>query len=191
MSGSMAVWYLMRGSGVVSLMLLTGVVALGVATWGGVRLGAMPRFATLALHRSVSLLAVAFLAVHVVTAVADPYAAVGVIDAVVPFSAAAQPLWVGLGALSLDLVAALVVTGLLRRRIGQRAFRAVHWAAYAAWPLALLHGLGMGSDASSTWMRVAVGACILAAAGATAWRVYAGGDRDPAPARAPAPPVHT
>ena len=185
MSGSMAVWYLMRGSGIVSLALLTGVVALGVATWGGARLGTMPRFATIALHRSVSLLAVVFLAIHVVTAVADPYAAVSLVDVVVPFSAASAPLWVGLGALALDLIAALVVTGLLRRRIGQRAFRAIHWAAYAAWPLALLHGLGMGTDATSTWMRVAVGACVLVAAGAAAWRVYAGGDRDPAPARTP------
>ena len=77
MTGRARVWYLMRGSGVVSLLLLTGVMALGIATFGGVRLGTMPRFATLALHRSVSLMAVVFLGVHVATAVIDPYAAVG------------------------------------------------------------------------------------------------------------------
>ena len=47
-----------------------------------------------------------------------------------------SPFWVGLGALSLDLIAALVVSSLLRRRVGARAWRAIHWAAYLSWPLA-------------------------------------------------------
>lgn len=179
-----AVWYLMRGSGVVSLLLLTGSLGLGVMTHGGARLPALPRFATLALHRSLSLLAVTFLAVHVVTAVVDPYAGVALADLVLPFGAASQPLWVGLGALALDLVLALIVTGLLRRRIGQRAFRTVHWVAYAAWPLALLHAVGMGTDATTTWMRAVAGLCILTAAAAVAWRVGTGGPR---PTSAPAP----
>lgn len=181
-----AVWYLMRGSGVVSLLLLTGVLGLGILTRGGARVLTLPRFATLALHRSLSLLAVTFVAVHVATAVIDPYAGVAFADLVLPFGAASQPLWVGLGALALDLVLALIVTGLLRRRIGQRAFRAVHWAAYAAWPLALLHAVGMGSDATTTWMRAVAGLCILTAAAAVAWRVGTGGPRG---ASAPARPA--
>jgi sulfoxide reductase heme-binding subunit YedZ len=180
-----AVWYLMRGSGVVSLLLLTGVLGLGILTRGGARLPSLPRFATLALHRSLSLLAVTFIAVHVTTAVVDPYAGVALADLFLPFTAASQPLWVGLGALALDLVLALILTGLARRRIGQPAFRAVHWAAYAAWPLALAHALGMGSDATSPWMRAVAAVCILAAAAAVAWRIGMGGPRRgsvPAPA---------
>ncbi len=179
-----AVWYLMRGSGVVSLLLLTGVFGLGILTRRGARLPTLPRFATMALHRSLSLLAVTFLAIHVTTAVVDPYAGVALADLVLPFGAASQPLWLGLGALALDLVLALIVTGLLRRRVGQRTFRAVHWAAYAAWPFALLHGLGIGSDATTPWMRVVTGACILLAAGAVAWRVWSGDEPTAAPARA-------
>lgn len=177
-AGDSAVWYLMRGSGVVSLLLLTAVAALGVATVGGVRLGSMPRFATLALHRSLSLLAVAFLAVHVTSAVLDPYAAVGVVDALVPFEAASQPLAVGLGAVALDLVLALVVTGVLRRRIGRRAWRAIHWSAYAAWPAAWLHALVLGSDAGTPWMRGVLTLSFCAVAAAAMWRA----------ARAPAEP---
>ena len=161
-----AVWYLMRGSGVVSLLLLTGALGLGILTRGGGRVPTLPRFATLALHRSLSLLAVTFIAIHVTAAVVDPYAGVALADLVLPFGAASQPLWVGLGALALDLVLALVVTGLLRRRIGQRAFRTVHWVAYAAWPLALLHALGTGSDVTTTWMRAVAGLCLLSAAAA-------------------------
>jgi sulfoxide reductase heme-binding subunit YedZ len=167
----MAVWYLMRGSGVVSLLLLTGVVALGVGTTRGVRIGSLPRFATMALHRSTALLATVFVAIHVATAVIDPDAVVRLIDVVVPFTARSQPLRVGLGALSLDLILALIVTGLLRARIGRRAFRAVHWGSYAAWPVALLHSLGMGTDASTIWMRAVAGACIATVAAALAWRL--------------------
>ena len=173
LADSTAVWYLMRGSGVVSLLLLTGVLALGIATAGGARLGSLPRFATMALHRSTSLLATVFVAVHVATAVIDPYAVVRLIDVVVPFTARAQPLWVGLGALSVDLILALIVTGLLRARIGQRAFRAIHWAAYAAWPMALVHSLGLGTDVSTIWMRAVAGACIATVTAALAWRLHA------------------
>jgi sulfoxide reductase heme-binding subunit YedZ len=166
-----AVWFLMRGSGVVSLLLLTGVVALGIATWGGVRLRSLPRFATLALHRSLSLLAVVFIAIHVTTAVVDPYAAVRLLDVLVPFGASSRPLFVGLGAIAVDLILALVVTGLLREHIGRRAWRAIHLSAYAAWPVAFIHALGMGSDTSTLWLR-ALGIGSVATIGASvAWRL--------------------
>lgn len=182
-----AVWFLMRGSGVVALVLLTAVLALGIATTGGVRLGSLPRFATLALHRSISLLSVVFVGVHVATAVADPYAAVRLADVFLPFGARSRPLLVGLGALSVDLVVALIVTSLLRARIGRRAWRAVHWAAYAAWPLAFLHAVGMGSDTRTLWLRVlAIGALALVAV-SLAWRVLRR-PGDPGVSTAPARP---
>ena len=181
-----AVWFLMRGSGVVALLLLTGVMALGIATTGGVRLGSLPRFGTLALHRSLSLLSVIFIGVHVGTAVADPYAAVRLADVFLPFTARSHPLVLGLGALSVDLVVALIATSLLRARIGRRAWRAVHWAAYAAWPLAFLHAIGMGSDTPTLWLRVlALGALALVAV-SLAWRLLrrpADPEVSPAPAR--------
>ena len=169
--GSKALWYLMRASGVVSLVLLTGVIVLGIATVNRWRPGRLPRFVTASLHRSISLLAVVFVAVHVVTAVADPYAMVGVAAVVVPFVAAKSALWVGLGALSLDVIGALIVSSLLRRHIGRRVWRALHWLAYLAWPLAVFHGLGMGSDSSALWLRAVTGACIVLVGLAVAFRL--------------------
>ena len=88
------------------------------------------------------------------TAVIDPDAAVGLFSLLVPFAGAAQPFWVGLGALALELVAALVVTSLLRRHLSRAYLEGIHWLAYAAWPLALIHGIGMGSDADRRgWSR--------------------------------------
>lgn len=181
---SLAVWYLMRASGVVALLLLSGATALGIATWGRVRVGSLPRFATVALHRSVSLLAVAFVALHVATAVLDPWAPVRPIAAAVPFTAASHPALIGLGAVAVDLLVAVAVTGLVRARIGARAFRAVHWAAYAAWPVALVHGLGLGSDAGTAWFRMLALGTVALVGAAAAWRWSAGGrDRVTAAAR--------
>ena len=171
----MTVWYLMRASGVVSLLLLTGVFVLGIATTKRWRAPRMPGFAAVALHRSVSLLSVVFLTVHVVTAVVDPYAVVSVASVFVPFVAGRSAFWVGLGALSVDLVAALIVTSLLRRRLSLRAWRTVHWIAYLAWPLAIGHSLGIGSDTGTLWLRALAGGCVALVAGAVAVRVWRSG----------------
>ena len=165
------VWYLMRASGIVTLILLTGVFVLGIATtsrWRGRRL---PGFAALSLHRSISLLSVVFLGVHIGTALVDPYAAVGVAALVVPFVAGKSALWVGFGALSLDLTFALIVTSLLRRHLSLRVWRGIHWVAYLSWPLALAHSLGTGSDTGTLWLRAIAGVCIGAVVAAVAWRL--------------------
>ncbi len=168
---SLAIWYLMRASGVVTTVLLTGVLSLGIATTKRWHAGRLPRFVTVALHRNISLLAVVFLAIHVVTAVVDPYAHVGLVSTVVPFTAGRSALWVGLGTISLDLVAALVLSSVLRRFIGLRVWRLIHWAAYLAWPVALLHGLGIGSDSGTLWLQAISGVCVAIVAGVVVWRL--------------------
>jgi sulfoxide reductase heme-binding subunit YedZ len=160
-----ALWYLGRSSGVVSLVLLTLVVALGIATRSGRLLPGLPRFAVSAVHRSASLLAVVFLTLHVVTLTLDPQSQLRWLDAVLPFGSHFDPLWVGLGA------ASLVVTSLLRQRIGHRVWRAVHWAAYALWPFAVAHTIGTGTDMHRAWMLGLLAVCTLAVVGLIGWRI--------------------
>jgi len=168
-----AVWYLARGTGVMVLLLLTVVVALGVANRAGRPAFGLPRFAVAMVHRNAALLAVVLLVAHVTALLFDPYAQLSILDVVVPFDAAYRPMWVGLGTLGLDLVVALVVTSLLRRRLGVRAWRAVHWLAYASWPVALLHSLGSGTDAGTWWFRALAMASGGAVFAAVVWRVSA------------------
>jgi hypothetical protein len=160
-AGPSAFWYLTRGTGTISLLLLTVSVALGVANARRVHTPAMPRFVLDAVHRNASLLAVAFVVVHVVTSLLDGYAPISLLDAVIPFTSAYRPLWLGFGALAFDLLLAVALTSLVRRRLGYRAWRGVHWAAYASWPVALLHGLGTGSDTKTGWMLVFTGVCVI------------------------------
>jgi sulfoxide reductase heme-binding subunit YedZ len=168
-----ALWYLGRGTGVVALVLLTVSVTLGIATRSGRAAPGLPRFAVAELHRNASLLATVFLVLHVGSLLFDPYAQLRLADLVLPFDGRYRPFWLGLGTLGLDLIAALVVTSLLRHRIGRRTWRAVHWAAYLTWPFALAHALGEGSDGRTIWFLAVAGICFTAAAIALAWRLSA------------------
>jgi methionine sulfoxide reductase heme-binding subunit len=164
-------WYATRGAGIASLLMLTGVVALGILTAVRWQRRGWPRFLSAQLHESVSLLTLVFLAVHVLIAVWDPYTSLGWAAALVPFSSPYRQFWLGLGGVALYLMAAIIVTSLLRARLGARAWRAVHWLTYAAWPLALVHGIGTGSDTGATWMWVVNGGCLLIVAAAVLWRL--------------------
>ena len=164
-------WFVTRGSGVVSLLLLTGIVVLGVAGATRWRSDRWPRFVVAGLHRNLTLLALVFIAIHVLTTVTDGYAPISLVSAVVPFSSAYRPLWLGLGAIAFDLLLALTVTSLLRKHIGYRTWRGLHWFAYASWPIALVHALGTGSDARMSWLQLVAAVCIAVVAGSALWRV--------------------
>lgn len=170
-SNPQALWYLTRGFGLVALGLLTVSVALGVAQIARFARPGLPRFLIAGLHRNVSLLATVVLAVHIITAVADPFAPIRVVDVFIPFVGRYRPLWLGLGALATDMLLALVVTSLVRARIGQRAWRAIHWCAYACWPVAMVHGLGTGTDPRTGWAQLIYVACLAVVLAALLWRL--------------------
>lgn len=177
-AGPSVYWYLTRSTGAVSLVLLTAAVALGVIDVRRFSAPGWPRFVIDALHRNVALLAMAFLAIHILTSVLDSFASIPIVDALVPFVGSYRPFWLGLGAVAFDLLLAVVVTSLLRERFGYASWRAVHWLSYASWPLALLHGLGTGSDVKSAWMLTLTLGCVAVVLAAivlralAAWRSY-------------------
>lgn len=173
-AGPSAYWYLTRSSGAVALILLTFALVLGVVDIQRWSTDTWPRFVVDSLHRNVSLLALAFLALHVLTAVLDSFAPISLVNAVIPFTGSYRPFWLGLGALSFDLMLAVILTSLLRRRIGHSIWRAVHWLSYGSWPIALLHGLGTGSDTKSTWMLLISVACLATVLAAVLVRIAAG-----------------
>lgn len=160
-AGSLS-WYLTRSTGAVALLLLSASVVLGVADVRRVSSERWPRFVIDALHRNVALLSVCFLGVHIITAVLDTFTSIPLVDAVVPFIGSYRPFWLGLGAVSFDLLIAVTVTSMLRQRLGYATWRAVHWLSYASWPIALVHGLGTGSDTNGTWMLTLDLLCLVA-----------------------------
>lgn len=163
-----ALWYVTRGTGVVALLLLTASVVLGTLSSARWKSNRLPRFVVGGLHRNLTLFAVVFVVAHVVTTVADQFAPIHLRDGVLPFLSPYRPIWLGLGTVAFDLLLALVVTSIVRARLGLRLWRMVHWLAYATWPVALVHALGTGSDARHAWMALlgfassaAVGVAVL------------------------------
>jgi len=167
-------WYLTRSTGAVSLILLTATLVVGIVLVGRVHSEHWPRFMVDGIHRALSLLAIVFLAVHIATAVLDSFAPISLLDAVIPFAGTYRPVWLGLGAAAFDLLLAVAITSALRERLGHRAWRAVHWFAYAVWPLAIVHGLATGSDARQEWMAGIYVACAAAFIIAVLTRVVIG-----------------
>ncbi|MEU9878977.1 ferric reductase-like transmembrane domain-containing protein [Streptomyces phaeochromogenes] len=162
MTDASVLWYANRATGAVCLVLFTVVVLLGVAVRLRTRLPGLPRFGTVSLHRTISLSATAFLAIHIATAVIDGYVDISPLDILIPFASDYQPLWLGLGTVALDLMLAVLITSLFRERLGHRTWRAVHWLAYASWPVALIHGMGIGTDTGTDWMLWLTVTCVAA-----------------------------
>ena len=165
-----ALWYATRATGLVTMLLLTASVLLGVLTTGRFAGGSWPRFLTVGLHRNLSLLVVVFLALHVGTTVIDTFVSIPLTAAFIPFASSYKALWLSLGAVALDLLIALVATSLIRNRLGLKTWRWVHWAAYICWPVAVAHGLGAGTDRDTLWVFVLTVGCAAAVTGVATWR---------------------
>ena len=172
--GPSVYWYLTRASGTVSLILLTASVVIGIAAIARLRGPGVPRFVVDGVHRTASLLAVAFLAIHIITSVLDSFASISLVDAVIPFVGSYRPLWLGLGTVAFDLLLAVAITSLVRDRMGHATWRGVHWLAYLAWPVAVVHGLGTGSDVHQSWLQLITVACVLAVLAAVVGRAMIG-----------------
>src|SRR6185436_15882842 len=121
-------------------------------------------------HRNLYILMVAFLGVHVVTAILDGYAHIPWLSTIVPFTSGYERFWLGLGTVAVDLVAAVIVTSLLRDRLRPASWRVVHWLAYAAYPLTVAHSIGAGKDLRSGWLLDLTVATVLAVVVAVGYR---------------------
>jgi methionine sulfoxide reductase heme-binding subunit len=166
-----ALWALGRGTGVVALLMFTTTLVLGIVARSGRPVAGLGRFGLAELHRTAALTGVGLIAVHLTSLFFDPYAQLELVDIVVPFLGSYRPLYLGLGTLAVDLLLVITCVSLLRNAVGPRVFKAVHWLTYALWPVALVHGLGTGTDAGSLWMDAVAVVCCGAVTAAVAWRL--------------------
>jgi sulfoxide reductase heme-binding subunit YedZ len=171
MTTGTAFWYASRATGVISLVLLTFVMIFGILVNRQGRLPGLPRFAITGLHRNLSLLTVTFLGLHIVTAITDGYAHIPWLSTVVPFTSGYERFWIGLGTVAIDLVAAVIVTSLLRDRLTPSVWRAVHWLSYVSYPVTVLHAIGASKDLQSGWLFKLTAVTVLAVVAAIGYRV--------------------
>lgn len=173
-------WYTARAAGVVAYALLTGGVLLGVLLAGRARLPRWPQFAVTDVHRFVALLTGAFVFLHVYTLLLDKYVHTSLVAVLVPGASSYRPFWVALGTVALELLAAVGISNLFRKRLGHARWRRIHYLTFVVWATATVHGIGAGTDAGAGWLRLLYVVSVGSVTAAVAWRV---GSRRLAPAR--------
>jgi predicted ferric reductase len=166
-----ALWYASRATGVVCLVLFSLVAILGIIVNRQGRLPGLPRFAVTGLHRTLSLLTVTFLGIHIVTAIADGYVHIPWLSTIVPFTSGYERLWIGLGTVAIDLTAAVIVSSLLRDRLRPVVWRAVHWLSYVSYPVVVVHSMGASKDLRSGWLLTLTMATVFGVVTAIGYRV--------------------
>lgn len=164
----MTIWYTARGAGLSALILLSIATSLGavVSSPGS----ATRRYTVQYLHRATAGLGLGVLVLHVTTILLDSYAHVGITGAIVPFTSAYRPTWIGTGSLAVYTFVGISLLGLARGRMaaserGARTWRRLHGLSYGGWGLAMLHGFTSGTDSSVGWVRliyIVCGAAVLA-----------------------------
>lgn len=146
-----AFWYLSRGSGFVGLSLIWLSMALGLLVtnkmarfWPGVP-------ASFAIHEYVSLLGLAFIILHAMILMGDKYIQFDLAQIAVPFASSYEPFWVGLGQLGFYGILILSLSFYIRKQIGQKTWRSLHYISFLTYIIALVHGIASGTDTSLPW----------------------------------------
>jgi sulfoxide reductase heme-binding subunit YedZ len=164
------VWTAARLAGAAAVVLLTASLAIGIATGRGWRPRWVSWRAVEAAHRDTALAATALTAIHVLGFLIVPGLGIRLLDAVVPFVGRVFPFWQGLGTLAVDILLAVVVTSLLRRRVGRRTFRIVHLTTWLLWPIAVGHALGDGASGTAPGFLLTALGCAAAIVAAVSVR---------------------
>jgi predicted ferric reductase len=163
-------WYVTRATGLVALVLFTVVVCLGTFVSNRVGGNTVGRFELNELHRSVSMVAMAFLVLHIVTTIIDSYVPTGWLSAVVPMTSAYKRLDVAIGAVAFDLILAVWASSLMKSRIANSSWRFVHWFSWLAFVAAIVHSFLIGTDARSGIGLSVVATCAVAVVVTALWR---------------------
>ena len=146
-------WHMARAAGVTAYLLLWGSVAWGLMVTNKVLDGVVKPLVTFEAHQFLSILALAFGGFHAFILLGDRYIEFGVADLLIPFKSRYEPVWVGLGILSFYLTAILTASFYVKKRIGHRAWRLLHYASFLGWVMVTFHGLMSGSDSRAPLMQ--------------------------------------
>jgi sulfoxide reductase heme-binding subunit YedZ len=176
-------WLLARASGLTAYSLLTASVVAGLVVKSRPFGRAVKTASVTDVHRFLALLGLGMLALHGVALTLDKTVHMPPAALLVPGLSPYRPTAVALGVVSCELAALIVLSFSLRRRIGARSWRRLHWATYLVFIAATAHGLTAGTDSSQPWAFGLYLGAVGVVAFATAWRALMRPTRTPVPAR--------
>lgn len=163
-------WILARASGLTAYVLITLSMLAGLVIKSRPFGRAVKPASVVDVHRFLTVLALGAVAIHAAALVLDSTVHISLAALLVPGLAAYRPLWTGLGVVAADLAVLIWISFPLRKRIGTRAWRKLHWFTYAVFALATAHGLLAGTDSAQPWAFDLYLGAVGTVAFATAWR---------------------
>jgi predicted ferric reductase len=150
-----AYWYISRASAIVAYGLLWLSMMLGLSMTNKLARSWPGSLAAYDLHQFISLLGLSFVIVHALVLIGDRFTSISLIQVLVPFTTTKyRPEFVGLGQIGFYLWLVLIGSFYIRRRIGTHAWRLVHFASFISYLVALIHGIGSGTDTTTILMQV-------------------------------------
>ncbi len=183
MTSDPTIWLVARASGLIAYALMTASVLAGLILKSrpfGRRLRGVT---AMEIHRTLSFLGLAALGLHGTALVLDRTVDIRLSHLVVPGLAPYRPVWTGLGVVAGEIMLAIIVSFPLRRFLGTRTWRRLHWATYLTFALATAHGVQAGTDTGRPWANALYIGALASVAAAVTWRAMT---RGPAPKRVPA-----
>ena len=163
-------WIAARASGLTAYVLITCSMLAGLVLKSRPLGTRVKPAAVTDLHRFLALLSLVAVAVHGVALLNDTSVRIDVLGLLVPGRIGYRPLWTGAGVVAAELALAIYVSFPLRKRIGVRTWRRLHWLTYGVFVAATLHGLLAGSDSGAHWARMLYLGALGSVVFATAWR---------------------
>ena len=167
------VWFTTRGSGIAAYVLMVGVMVYGLLLSARSNSGELPAPDSYGMHDNLTWLSLGFTALHVFILLLDKYIPYTLGSVLIPLASPYEPLWVGAGQVSLYLSLVVTLSLYVRRQIGQRAWRIIHYLSYGSFVLVALHGLLSGTDSVSVVMQAMYAGSVLLVSGLTLYRVIA------------------
>jgi predicted ferric reductase len=181
-------WYLSRAAGLCAYVVLVVNMALGLALSMPLLERWVMKWRIFDLHQFTGLMVVGLLALHVFVLLGDQYLGYTVPQLLVPFLSPYRPLSIALGVFGLYLTLVVTFTFYVRRQIGQRTWRLIHYGSFAVFALGLLHGILSGTDTGATWAIAIYAVSALLIGGLTWWRFNTAGSPPPRRATTERPP---
>jgi hypothetical protein len=175
-------WYMARSAGIVAYLLLWGSVAGGIMVGNKLLNGLVKPPAVYETHKTLSILALIVGMFHGFILLGDSYMNFSVLDLLIPFRSPYQPFAVGLGILGLYLTAILVASFYIKKRIGQRAWRLLHFTSFGVWIMTSVHGIMAGTDTQSIVMKMMYAVAIVSVGYLLTYRIFV--EKEPVRARA-------
>lgn len=163
-------WILARATGLTAYVLLTLSVLAGLVVKSRPFGRAGKTAAVTDTHKLLSTLALGAVALHGIALILDRTIHLAPAALVVPWLSAYRPIATGFGVVAAELAGLIVLSFPLRKRIGARAWRKLHWATYAVFILVTAHALAAGTDSSCQWAFALYLGAVFAVATATGWR---------------------